>query len=267
MIFAQISDIHLDLPDVVDRHGNNTGQRLQSVVERLNTLPLKLQFVLISGDLVSTPDRAHYNHLHTILEALTVPYFLMVGNHDDRKILCDQFIDHSYLHSGFVRESGFVQYEIQLSNDSSKLCQRRIVITDTLDKGVHSGFLCDVRLTWLRNILTACSETPTIVALHHPPFLTGIPGIDKYNLVNSDIVMDVLRCAPGVLRIISGHVHRNVELQNGSLVASTCPAVGVTFSLDPDPSGNRVTYLNGPAGFQLHNWNDDGTVITHTVYI
>lgn len=267
MIFAQLSDIHLDLPGSTGRCGINTGERLHRVVDRLNTVFHRPEFVIISGDLVNDPSPERYAFLRTLLDTLTVPYFLMVGNHDDREMLRTQFPDHAYLHTGFAGDTGFVQYEIRLPTMSSLTNTHRIVITDTLKNGFHSGHLCDKRLTDLHDMLTVTPDLPTIVALHHPPFLTGIAGIDKYCLENATHIADILRNIPGVKYTLSGHVHRNVVFHDTGFTASICPAVSVEFGLDPDPTGERVTYSTGSAGFQLHEWKNDGSLLTHTVYV
>ncbi len=267
MIFAQISDIHLDTPGIPGRLGIDSGDRLRRVVHAVNQCTHRPALVLVSGDLVSDPDQARYAYLRELLDELSMPYFLMVGNHDDREMLRRQFADHAYLREGQGTRGGFVQYEIETSPRDNSDRSHRIVVTDTLKDGSHGGVLCDVRLGWLSDMLASGHDTPTVVAMHHPPFAIGLPGIDKYGLENAADVLDVLTDAPAVHRLLSGHVHRAVEFHHGCMTASTCPAVSVSFGLEPDPTGKRVAYVYGPPGFQLHRWNEDGSMLTHTVYV
>ena len=47
-----------------------------------------------------------------------------------------------------------------------------------LEGGESGGLLCGDRLAWLEQQLAAAPATPTLVAMHHPPFTTGIGHMD-----------------------------------------------------------------------------------------
>src|SRR3546814_6275467 len=58
----------------------------------------------------------------------------------------------------------------------------RSVALDCTIPRAGSGELCAVRLDWLTARLAEAPARPTIVALHHPPFPTGIPESDRGGL-------------------------------------------------------------------------------------
>ena len=87
----------------------------------------------------------------------------MAGNHDEPDGLRAAFPKHSYLR----QRSGHLDYVI----DDHAL---RIVALDSTVPRKPGGALRDSQLAWLDETLAAARAKPTIVALHHPPFWTGI---------------------------------------------------------------------------------------------
>jgi 3',5'-cyclic AMP phosphodiesterase CpdA len=173
MLLAQITDLHIKLPGVLAYKKVDTAACLRACVERLNALSPRPDAVLVTGDLVDFGTADEYRHLAACLKPLEMPVYLMVGNHDDRAALRDVFDAH-YLH-----ESGtggdFVQYAFDLQD-------MRIIALDSQKPQESPGTLCDARLAWLEDELKAASGRPVIVALHHPPFATGIGHMDDMAL-------------------------------------------------------------------------------------
>ena len=52
-------------------------------------------------------------------------------------------------------------------------------------------------------------QTPTLVALHHPPFRTGIDHMDAMMLTDGAALAAVIGRHPQVERVLCGHVHRS----------------------------------------------------------
>ena len=73
----------------------------------------------------------------------------------------------------------------------------------------------------------------------------------------------VLDRHPQVLRVICGHVHRNVFGQVGRTPASIAPSPAHLVALDLREEGPSAFRLE-PAGFQLHRFAD-GRLVTHNV--
>jgi peptidoglycan/LPS O-acetylase OafA/YrhL len=100
----------------------------------------------------------------------------MPGNHDARDALRASFPEHSYLRQW----DPFVQYAI----DDFPV---RIVALDSLVPREGGGTLCADRLAWLDRTLSVRDAVPTVVALHHPPFTTGIGHMDKVALDSASV--------------------------------------------------------------------------------
>src|SRR5580658_2977999 len=114
MLLAQITDLHIRTPGLLAYGRVDTATCLVRCVERLNALVPRPDAVLVTGDLVDFGTAEEYRHLATLLEPLTIPVYLMVGNHDDRAALREVFTA-PYLHDD--RTVGeFVQYAFDLGD-------------------------------------------------------------------------------------------------------------------------------------------------------
>src|SRR3546814_5561001 len=115
----------------------------------------------------STPEE--YARFREIAAALNAPLYAIPGNHDGRETMRAAFTDAPWM----PREGDFLHYTIE---DAGPV---RIVALDCTIPRAGSGELCAVRLDWLTARLAEAPARPPIVALHHPPFPTGLPEIDR----------------------------------------------------------------------------------------
>jgi Icc protein len=253
MILCQISDLHIKPERKLAYGVVDTATMLERCIAHIGRLPQRPDAVIATGDLVDGATPAEYALLRELLSPLTMPLYLMPGNHDDRRNLREVFVDHHYLQSA----SEFIQYVI----DDFPL---RVVVLDTVVPGSSGGTLCDERLTWLKQTLDG-SNKPTVVALHHPPFVTGIGHMDRIGLDASDKLERVIAQHPQVERVIAGHLHRPITVRFGGTVASTCPSPAHQVVLDIARDGADHFIMEPPA-FQLHWWNGE-RLVTHTEYI
>jgi 3',5'-cyclic AMP phosphodiesterase CpdA len=184
-----------------------------------------------------------------------MPVLLMPGNHDDRENLREAFPRHGYLR----QRDGPVDYVI----DEFPL---RLVALDSTVPRQSGGALRTGQLAWLDGTLRAQPKKPAIVALHHPPFRTGIGHMDKMGLANPEALEEVIARHPQVERVVSGHLHRAIVARFGGTIASTCPSPSHQVALDLADDALSRFRLEPPA-FQLHLWREGSGVVTHTAAI
>jgi 3',5'-cyclic AMP phosphodiesterase CpdA len=185
-----------------------------------------------------------------------MPVYLMPGNHDDRDLMVDVFGDQAYLHQ--MRRAGapFIQYAVDFG-------PLRLLALDTLIPRRSGGELCQQRLAWLNDRLQEDSK-PTVVAMHHPPFDTGIEHMDRIGLQGGAELEAVLARYPHVERVISGHLHRTIIKRMAGTVVSVAPSPAHQIALELRPGG-PPTYVMEPPGYQLHVWSRSGGLVTHNV--
>ncbi|KUZ78690.1 metallophosphatase [Burkholderia ubonensis] len=256
MLLAQISDLHIKRPGQLAYRRVDTAAALARCIARLNALAPRPDAVLITGDLVDFGRDDEYAQLRDLLAPLEIPYYLMVGNHDDRAALRRAFADRPEWQDG-----EFVQYAFDVG-------AVRVLALDSQVPGASAGDLCDARLAWLAAQLDAARDRPVIVALHHPPFASGIGHMDALRLAPAAAAkLDaLLRGYPNVERVLCGHVHRTMFARFGGTIASAVPAPAhqVAFDLrDNAPSAFRLE----PPAFAVHRHTPDAGVITHHVYV
>jgi len=255
LIFAQISDFHISLPEGRAERTFQTAAHLRVAVAHLNALPQPPEFVLCTGDLVDGGGPGEYAILAEILSGLAMPYFLIPGNHDDRDAMRQAFPGHGYL----AGHDGFMQYTIED-------WEPRLIGLDTLIPGASGGRLCPTRLAWLRTRLAEQPHRPTVLFMHHPPFRSGHLMMDKMGLEDCAGFAAVVRPHGQVEAVLAGHLHRHITHRFAGTVAITTPGAAHQIALDLSGEERLSLIMEPPAGL-LHLWlgGDDG-LVSHVTY-
>ena len=255
MLLCQITDTHIKAQRKLAYGVVDTAGFLERCVNHVLQLPQRPDAVVMTGDLVDYGRPDEYALLRDLLAPLVMPLYLLPGNHDERGALRDAFPDHAYL----LQCEPFIQYAIEDH-------PLRLVALDTVVPRQGGGELCAERLGWLDRTLAARPDRPTVVALHHPPFVTGIGHMDRVGLKNSEGLRAVIARHPQVERVIAGHLHRPIVARFGGTIASTSPSPSHQVALDlSDQAASR--FVMEPPGFQLHLWREGVGVVSHTAAI
>jgi len=106
MIIAQISDLHIKAERRLAYRKVDTATALERCVAHLNGPKPQPSLMVITGDLADRSADAEYGLLQELLAPLSMPFYLLPGNHDDRAALRRTFADHAYLHS----DEPWIQY-------------------------------------------------------------------------------------------------------------------------------------------------------------
>jgi Icc protein len=255
MLLAQITDTHIKADGKLAYGKVDTAAYLARAVEALNALRPRPDLAIVTGDLVDFGRVVEYVRLRALLAPLEIPYFLTVGNHDAREELRAVFHDHACLRQG----GDFVQYTIED-------WPVRVIAVDTMVPRQGGGALCAQRLDWLERRLAEQPGRPTIIAMHHPPFVTGIGHMDKQGLADAAPFAAIVGRFANVERIICGHLHRDIQVRFAGTVAGTCPSVAHQVALDLRDDAPSRFKLEPPA-YQLHYWRDGHGLRTHTAFI
>jgi 3',5'-cyclic AMP phosphodiesterase CpdA len=221
---------------------------LAAAVDAVHALRPAPDAVLVTGDLTEHSDDAEYDQVRDLLASLDAPLLLLPGNHDDPAALRRHFAVPG-------EDAGPVQYAADLG-------PLRLVVIDTTVPGEDPGALDDERLSWLDAELAAAQDVPTILAMHHPPLVTGIPPLDAIGLPPGDrrALELVVERHPQVRRIVAGHMHRPITSELAGRVVLAVPSTYMQARLDL--LTNELHTVPDPAGFALHVLHD-GELISH----
>lgn len=245
MLIAQITDMHITAEGAPSLKGSDTAGNLSRVVAAINAFAPRPDLVMATGDLVNDAERASCEHLRKLLAPLKMPVYLVPGNHDDRDALRDVFPDHGYLPDAGVLNYVLEDYPV------------RIIALDTIVPGAPGGLMDEARLHWLDARLAEAPDRPTVIAMHHPPFVTGIRIMDGMNCENGDEMEAIVACHPQVVRVMCGHVHRSIQVSWGGTTAMISGATSMQLNLELDPDSN-LGWAKEPPVFTLHDWQNGG---------
>ena len=255
MIIVQLSDLHVRPPGVLAYGRVPTNDMLREAIEHVNALRPRADVVLATGDLVHAGDIEEYAMLRQLLAELSMPVYLVPGNHDDRGNLRKVFADSEYL-----PDTGeYLQYSVE---DHPV----RLIGLDTVIPGKAGGELCLHRRAWLEETLAAAPERPTVVFMHHPPFRTNIDHMDVIGLEGAEAMGRLVERHPQIERILCGHLHRPIQVRWRGTLASTAPSTAHQVVLDLR-RGTEGAFALEPPGYQIHVWSRDTGLVSHTAII
>jgi 3',5'-cyclic-AMP phosphodiesterase len=259
VLIAQLTDTHVVDPDahghVPDEVYVDNNGRLASAVVSLNAEVPAMAVVLGTGDLTNWARPGEYERLAELLAPLTVPFLALPGNHDDRDLLRETFPATPWI------DAEHASWVVTVDTGGEHV---RIVGLDSTDPGEPGAAFDDEREAWLRSVLGEPHDGMTMLALHHPPFATGVGWMDASGFVGLPRLEAVLVDHP-VAKVVCGHFHRPVS----SVIAGIPVQVGIStvqhVDLDLAP-GAGVSLIVDPIGYQIHRIAG-ASVVTHTRYI
>lgn len=251
MIIAQISDLHLRTDGRLLKGKVDTVAALGAGIEHLNKLSPRPDLVLATGDLVNKAHKQDYKTMAREFERLEMPVYVIPGNHDDRDMMREYFADKGYL----SESSPFLHYVL----DDYPL---RLIGLDTKREGHDGGQMCDARLDWLEKTLSAAPERPTMIFMHHPPFITGIGFMDTLEFIGARKMEGIVKGQPQVAGVVCGHIHRPISVAWGGTIACASPSLVFQMTLDLTPDA-PPSFMLEPAACPIVLWNEDHGLIYH----
>ncbi len=256
MLICQITDLHVRPFGMACNRVSETNMMTERALRAIAALQPAPDIVLITGDLTECGREDEYDLVAGMLgRILKMPVYAIPGNHDRRGAF-RATLGHL---PGVTRDPHFVQYVIE---DHPV----RLVMLDSVVPGAGHGLLCEDRLGFLDTALAEQPDRPTIVALHHPPFVCGIGHMDGINLRNADAFAAVIARHRQVERILCGHHHRPVVARVAHAIATIAPSVSHQVEMTLDPADPGALVLEPPA-FQLHLWTPGAGIASHTLFV
>lgn len=226
-VIAQISDVHIGGPN------EGAGERFSLAVDEINRMTRPVDLVLLTGDLTDHAADVEWRELCDRLAPLRARWEAIPGNHD----------------RGLPALAG---------HRVSEAGPLRLILLDTSGDTFGPG-----DASWLDDQLGRRPDLPTVVAVHQPPFETGIWWMDCLALGGADLFEAVVRRHPHVLKVLSGHAHRLIQTNWGCCSLWVCPSTAVSVAPDLDPAHDPAETAEGPT-FSLHLYTRRG-IVSHLV--
>jgi 3',5'-cyclic-AMP phosphodiesterase len=243
LLIAQLTDTHVMAPARSRRILGDTSLALARAVAYLNAIQPRPAAVLLTGDLTHGGRPEEYGRLRELLAPLTMPSFVVPGNHDRRAALRAAFHDAAYLPS----HGGALHYAV----DDFPI---RLVGFDSTRPGFAGGAAAHESRAWLAATLDAEPQKPTLLFLHHPPFRTGMHYMDAFGFVGLAEFGALVARRAQVRLIVSGHVHRVLVSRCGGVPARTSRSTA--RQLVPEVLERRPLWIRVEApSVALHAWD------------
>jgi len=217
--FLQINDLHFVGPLQADKGYLRANQRIDWLFDRIRAREFfpAFDFIVVLGDFV------HGGTLETIreevpimqarLEALGVPYYTVIGNHENRQAEGDPTYEGPYrsafgtgrTHYSFVHKG----VEFVILNNSGSATNRPVeVYTERLNR--------------LQTMLSANPALPKVLCCHIPlisvrdePILKTSFGFSSYRTKEPEILEVVQGKRSNVRAVLSGHLHLTGSAMEG----------------------------------------------------
>jgi len=240
----QITDTHIVAEGVLVSGKLDTRAALKRLVSRLCSIQNKIgtvDAVLVSGDLSDDGSSESYEQFKALIAPLGLPLHIIPGNHDAREPMRAAFAEQ-------LPVKGPLNWHVQIG-------KVHMIGLDTLVEGHRHGTLTDETLTYLRNALIRADGAPVLLALHHPPFLSGIRFMDYIGLTNQGAIKQAVSRYSGKMHIVCGHIHSMMLTNIAGHVAISAPSPNSTFEFDQRDEA-PVGFFTQEGGCLLHRWND-----------
>jgi len=257
MRFVHISDLHFSV-NVSDfpMLRKNLVVALKMLVDDIKSIEEHLDFVTITGDLAQIGDFNSYKQLKKLLNMLSIPVYVVPGNHDDPMALGEVFNDDDVQHI-----NGFSDYCIDVNGVQLLGINSQIL-------GKEPGKLSELQLSWIEEKLENTNYSRHIILMHHPPFLTGFSGYDETIQLSGRIALgDIIENSSSKIIILSGHIHKPFQAvwrgANCYIAGAPCFQLGnaVPFGV------GQQEIVDEPYAYYIHSIHEDDSHVVSTRYL
>ncbi|WP_417689671.1 phosphodiesterase [Roseibium sp.] len=254
-LIAHITDLHLRPSGLTCYRVSDTNMLAERAIQAIRSLDHRPDAVIVTGDLTDRDDPREYAMARHILAKLPMPVYLIPGNHDTTAGMRSALSDYP----GIRDASGDKLFY------AADIGEIRLLALDSNVPGKPHGQLGHQQIEWISSQLEEC-DRPTMIAVHHPPILTGIPHMDEIGLADADALGEAIAPYAHVERIICGHVHRPIVASFAGKIMTLAPSVSHQVVLDFNHTANGMFNFE-PAAYFLHRYTATSGMVTHTAYV
>jgi 3',5'-cyclic-AMP phosphodiesterase len=219
-------------------------RRLTEAIDSVLAMDVHLDAVLVLGDLAEHGTDREYELAAAQLRRLPAPVYVAMGNHDDRAGLRRCFGLGTPLDAPvhYVADLGYV----------------RLIVLDSTIPGADTGELDEHQLAWLSTQLARAGDAPTVLAIHHPPMLTGAPELDNVALSDDSRwrLARVIEAHPQIQQILAAHLHRPLVAACAQRPLLVAPSTYAQFPFQL--SSGELKPTDEASGYVVHRIADSG---------
>lgn len=244
MFIAHISDLHIgdaDKPGIAN---------LNKIVRCINSMDILPEAVLVTGDLIHLRQKKHYEACFAELNKLKMPYFTIVGNHDEPNQLKEALAMYCPAHPKSEMKD-YLQYVV----DDYPV---RIIALDTYAEKHPNGILNDEKLEWLREKLEDNPDKkPVLLMIHQFTLKTKLSFFDSYAEEWFGKFNELVARHEDTIKLIAcGHLHNSLIGSVGKIPMISTFSTNWQAYFDFKPR-EYLTANKLPVGFYLHRFDGE----------
>tara|TARA_R110001599_G_scaffold353459_1_gene592513 strand:- start:218703 stop:219542 length:840 start_codon:yes stop_codon:yes gene_type:complete len=239
---VQLTDTHLCKVQGGTLLGMDTDHSLQAVIDLVKAERPVMDLLLGTGDLSDQGALEAYRRLQQYFAQLTEVNCWLPGNHDDR-----------------ANMAAVADHPLRLCREV-RVGRWQVLMLDSQVPGEVGGKLGTVELALLEDALTAAAaeELYSLVCLHHQPVKIGCEWLDEQMVADAPAFFSILDRFPGVRGLLWGHVHQQVDRQQGGVQLMATPSTCVQFA--PGSAGFKAD--SAAPGYRWLELLPDGSLQT-----
>ncbi|MDO8954464.1 MAG: metallophosphoesterase [Gammaproteobacteria bacterium] len=246
----QISDCHLSADLAYEKHGVNTAEAFEAVLQDIHT-QAKPDLIIASGDIAEHPSKAVYERFFDRLASFTCPIVCVPGNHDNKALL-DKCIPAPPSGSGLERGGIDFKFWQIIGLDSNGPA-----------KEPYGGYLNEVELNLLEQKLQA-SDKYSLLVMHHPLIVNEPGWLQQVKLENADVLYKLIGDYHQIKGLVSGHIHYAYDIELDGNLYLSCPSTYRQFN---GQSTKFSLAVDSRPGYRKLCLMDNGQIVSEPCFI
>lgn len=230
--FIQVTDAHFKVNDAYRE------DVLKNTVKTINK-EKDIAFVVFTGDNIDTAKEENLVEFIKLVNKLSVPYYIVIGNHDVYKN--NGLSKARYME--VLREHNLRFYRYRKPNYEFRKGKFVFIVADGAKEVIPGavGYYKADTMKWLSKELDKHKNDNVVIFQHFP--LVPIKDAASHRVYNKDEYLELLDKHDCVISVLAGHIHTNGEIMRNGVYHITSP------SLLNDPSSYKVITITTAKGF------------------
>ncbi|MFW5684369.1 MAG: metallophosphoesterase family protein [Spirochaetota bacterium] len=255
---VHISDTHIGPSADYRRHGHSSLPGAERVVQIINSLPIRPDAVVHTGDVVAHPSPDAYAEAARVFAGLEVPVYYVVGNHDRSEDIARSLPMGP--REELDPERSLLTYAVNVRGERLLMLDARA--PDEMDP---HGLLSERQLEIVRSEATP-DGPPLTVFVHFPLWPLNARWFDENMLiVNGPELHDALLPARGRLRgVFHGHLHMQLQTYRDAVLYASVPSTFANFTGWPEDEAPRIA--DSEPGYSVLYLMEGQTVVHHHTF-
>lgn len=238
---VQLTDPHLFATPEQTLLGINTRASLQAVLNQLTQEPDPIDVMVVSGDVSQDHSLASYQAFAEATNNCGMPVVWLPGNHDQTDVMAQG------MRGPHIDEARIIDID-----------NWRLVLVESQVAGKTYGWLTDEQQQLLTTACQQRTDAFKVVFTHHNPLPVGCQWLDQHQLRNGQQLLTQLENDDTTRALVWGHVHQDLDQQQGHLQLLATPSTCVQFL----PHSNDFALDEQQPGYRILTLYPDGHITT-----